>query len=51
MLKKTSGRIINEEDAEARAAAKERRRAQDAANKAANDAFNGLTPAKDAAAA
>ena len=29
------GRIINEEDAEARAAAKERRRAQDAANKAA----------------
>ena len=29
------GRIINEEDAEARATAKERRRAQDAANKAA----------------
>ena len=29
------GRIINEEDAEARAVAKERRRAQDAANKAA----------------
>ena len=29
------GRIINEEDAEARASAKERRRAQDAANKAA----------------
>lgn len=34
------GRVVNPEDAEARAAAKERRRQRDAANKAANQAKN-----------
>ena len=36
--KDKNGRVVNEEDAEARAAAKERRRARDAANKAAAEA-------------
>ena len=36
--KDKKGRVVNPEDAEARAAAKERRRAQDAANKAAAEA-------------
>ena len=49
--KDAKGRVVNAEDAEARAAAKERRRARDAANKAAVQAKKAANAQKDQASA
>ena len=51
VVKDSCGRVVNAEDAEARAAAKERRRQRDAANKAAAEARKATKAAKAAAPA